>query len=248
MIQWELCKKLKFDNTNKWYMHNPESLLENETHKLLWDFEIQTDHLISARWPHLIMIYKKERTRRILNFAVPADHRVKLKECEKNDKYLDLAWEWKKPVDHESDGYTNCNWCSWYNHQRTGTKTEGHGNNGTGGDCPNYSIVEIGHNTPKNQGNLRRLAVAQTPVEDYQLKLTQKHSRRKIIIICNWVSSSEDLRNVENPFLPLPPGPFWPRNEAHVWVSSMGQMDLFINYSYQRGIYDVIQQSWNYLH
>ena len=27
-------------------MHNPESVLENDTHKLLWDFDIQTDHLI----------------------------------------------------------------------------------------------------------------------------------------------------------------------------------------------------------
>ena len=23
LIHWELCKKLKFDHTNKWYMHNP---------------------------------------------------------------------------------------------------------------------------------------------------------------------------------------------------------------------------------
>ena len=30
------------------------------------------------------------------NFAAPADHRIKLKECEKKDKYLDLAWELKK--------------------------------------------------------------------------------------------------------------------------------------------------------
>ena len=30
-------------------MHNPASVLENEMHKLLWDFETQTDHLISAR-------------------------------------------------------------------------------------------------------------------------------------------------------------------------------------------------------
>ena len=31
-----------------------------------------------------------------MNFAVPADHRIKLKECEKKDKYLDLARELKK--------------------------------------------------------------------------------------------------------------------------------------------------------
>ena len=31
-----------------------------------------------------------------MDFAVPADHRVKLKENEKKDKYLDLAKELKK--------------------------------------------------------------------------------------------------------------------------------------------------------
>ena len=31
-----------------------------------------------------------------MDFAVPADHRVKLKEDEKKDKYLDLAEELKK--------------------------------------------------------------------------------------------------------------------------------------------------------
>ena len=30
-------------------MNNPESVMENEAHKVLWDFEIQTDHLMSAR-------------------------------------------------------------------------------------------------------------------------------------------------------------------------------------------------------
>ena len=30
-------------------MHNPAPVLENDTHKLLWDFNIQTDHLILAR-------------------------------------------------------------------------------------------------------------------------------------------------------------------------------------------------------
>ena len=42
-IHGELCKKFKFDFTNKWYMHNLESVLENKTHKLLWDFEMQMD-------------------------------------------------------------------------------------------------------------------------------------------------------------------------------------------------------------
>ena len=49
------------------------------THKLLWDFDITTDHLISARRPDFIIIKKRKRTCKIMDFAVPADHRVKLK-------------------------------------------------------------------------------------------------------------------------------------------------------------------------
>ena len=36
-------------------MHNLKSVLENETHKVLWDFEIQTDHTFTARRPDLVM-------------------------------------------------------------------------------------------------------------------------------------------------------------------------------------------------
>ena len=79
---------------NKWYMHNPAFVLENDTHKLLWDFDIHTDHLISVKKK------KKKKEKRICNivdFAVLADHRIKLKECEKKDKFLDLARELKNP-------------------------------------------------------------------------------------------------------------------------------------------------------
>ena len=70
----------------------------NDTHKFLWDFDIQTDHLIWARRPDLIIINKQKKKKicKIVDFAVPAEHRIKLKECEKRDKYLDLARELKK--------------------------------------------------------------------------------------------------------------------------------------------------------
>ena len=78
-------------------MHNPAPVFENDTHKLLWNFDIHTDHLISARRPDLIITNKKKkRTYKIVDLAVPPDHRIKLKECEKKDKYLDLARELKK--------------------------------------------------------------------------------------------------------------------------------------------------------
>ena len=70
-----------------------------------WDFKIQTDHLISARWPDQVIVKKKKKKKKrkrkrkkrtcwIVDFAVPVDHRVKLKE-EKKDKYLVIAWELK---------------------------------------------------------------------------------------------------------------------------------------------------------
>ena len=62
-------------------------------YKLLWDFEIQTDYLILSRRPDLVI---KKRTGRIVYFAVPTDHRVKSKESDKKDQYLDLARELKK--------------------------------------------------------------------------------------------------------------------------------------------------------
>ena len=64
-------------------MHNPEVFLENETYKFLGEFEIQTDHLISARRPDLVVVNNKMRTHWIADFVVPANHGVKLKESEK---------------------------------------------------------------------------------------------------------------------------------------------------------------------
>ena len=98
VIHCELCKKFRFDHTNKWYMHNPESVLENDTHKLPWDFKIEMVHLISARRPGLLIIKKKKKkkekkTCRIVDFA---PNILKLKESEEKDTYLDFARKFKK--------------------------------------------------------------------------------------------------------------------------------------------------------
>ena len=51
---------------------------------------------------------QKKKICKIIHFAVPADQRMKLKEREKGDKYLDVARELKKTMEHESDDCTNC--------------------------------------------------------------------------------------------------------------------------------------------
>ena len=59
-------------------MHHPTSVLENDTHKLLF-------YLISARRLDLIIINKKKENMQNLDFTVPADYTIKLEESEKKD-------------------------------------------------------------------------------------------------------------------------------------------------------------------
>ncbi len=71
-------------------------------------------------------------------------------------------------MEHESN---DCDWCFWYCNERIIKGTRGLGSWWMSGDHPNYSIFEKGQNTEKSPGDLRGLAVAQTPVKDHQLTL-----------------------------------------------------------------------------
>ena len=44
---------------------------------------MQTGHHIEARRPDLIIVDKEKKTRQIVDFAIPGDHRVEVKEREK---------------------------------------------------------------------------------------------------------------------------------------------------------------------
>ena len=99
-----------------------------------------------------------------MDFAVLADHRVKLKESEKKDKYQELTKELKKKLIELK---------KLYNMKVTvipivigalGTGPGGFENERTSGDHPNYSIIEIGQNTEKSPGDLKRLAVTHSAV------------------------------------------------------------------------------------
>ena len=126
---------------------------------------------------------KRKKTYRLVDFAVPANHRLKIKEDEQIDKYLDLARELKNPVEQASDGDTNCNWCAWNGPEEFGRGIGTVGNSSPFRlqhcwDWPEYwekswrpedsychsdcSIVEIGQNTEKSPGGLRIVIVTQT--------------------------------------------------------------------------------------
>ena len=80
------------------------------------------------------------------------------------------------------------------NPQRIGKEIKRLGNKNTSRGYPNYSIIKISHNTETSPADLRRLAVTQTPEENYQLVLVWKTVKWVIIIIimidsdanCSW--------------------------------------------------------------
>ena len=90
IVHWKLARKCNFEAGDKWYEHEPESVLENKDYKILWDFSIQTDHVIEARRPVLVVVDKKERICKIIDFAVPGDNSIEEKEKDKIEKYQDL--------------------------------------------------------------------------------------------------------------------------------------------------------------
>ena len=80
IVHWKLARKCNFEAGDKWYEHDTESVLENEDYKILWDFSIQTDHVIEARRPDLVVVERRRRTCKIIDATVPGDSKIEEKE------------------------------------------------------------------------------------------------------------------------------------------------------------------------
>ena len=115
-------------------------------------------------------LWQNKRTCKIVDFAIPVDARIKLKESEKKDKYVDLARELKKLWNMEVTIIPIVIGEFGIEHKGTG----GLGSSRSRGGHRNYSIIENDQNTEKSPGDLRRFAVTQTPVKDHRLTLMGK--------------------------------------------------------------------------
>ena len=84
-------------------MHKPESAPKNETYNSpgLLDTNGSPNPDQNTR---LSVNWQKKRRFDLMDLAVPVDHRVKIKESEKLDKYLLLAWEREETVEYAGDG------------------------------------------------------------------------------------------------------------------------------------------------
>ena len=149
-------------------MHKPETIQENETHIILWDFEIQTDPLILTRRPDLVIVKKKVN---LPNSALccpsgpQSEKREKKKETQVLRPYQRIQKLWNIKVTGIpivicalriiSKGLV-----------RGMEEVEIRGRTET-----IQTTDKIGHNTEKSLRDLKRLVVTQTPLKDHQLML-----------------------------------------------------------------------------
>ena len=95
-VHWWFCEKLGFNRARLWNEHEPESVIENENFKILWDFTIQCDHMIEARRSDTVVADKVKKETMIIDVAIPGDTRV----CDKEHSLLKdeivRLWQMKK--------------------------------------------------------------------------------------------------------------------------------------------------------
>ena len=147
-----MCKRLKFDHTTKRY--KLESVFDNETHKIRRDFEIQ-NRLFNPSNKKKKKEKKKRITCHVVIFSVLADHKGKIKESEKRDKY-------SNPTRKLSYGGTNCRSNARNGFKNLERKTRRIENQRKNQHPPDDSIIQTGQNTEESHGDMRRLAVTQT--------------------------------------------------------------------------------------
>ena len=76
IIHSELCRWYELDRVDKWFEHQPSSVQEKDKTKVLWDFNIQCDHIIEARRPDIVIVDKEKKVCKIIDIAIPGDSRV----------------------------------------------------------------------------------------------------------------------------------------------------------------------------
>ena len=111
--------------TNKLYVYMNQNASWRMWLKNIWHFEIQTDYLITAKIPNLVIVKKKKKKKtreterererereRIWEYSGLC-HRLKIKEKRKGRQVLRPCQTNKKAMEQEADGNTNCNWWTW---------------------------------------------------------------------------------------------------------------------------------------
>ncbi|TWW69265.1 COP9 signalosome complex subunit 1 [Takifugu flavidus] len=74
----------------------PPKVLENEQAKILWDLQIQTEKMVVANQPDIVVVDKHQKTVVVIDVAIPNDSNIRKKEHKKLEKYQGLKEEMER--------------------------------------------------------------------------------------------------------------------------------------------------------
>jgi len=90
-IHWKLSNNAGFDVVKNWWQHHPDSVLENDVCRILWDYTIFTGSSLAHNRPDITYMIKGENKTMFIEVAVPGDSRISHKMVEKKERYADLC-------------------------------------------------------------------------------------------------------------------------------------------------------------
>ena len=94
-VYWEVCGKRGLQRSSNWYEETPDPIRKSADgrYEVWWDQKVSTPTAFEANRPDLVVIDHVDRKWYLVDFAVPFDRNILLKEEEKVSKYKDLAAE-----------------------------------------------------------------------------------------------------------------------------------------------------------
>ena len=97
-VYWEACKKYGVKCTELWHEEVPDTVRKSKDGQIeiWWDRPIETTVKLDHNRPDLVIINRQDKEWIIVEFSVPWDKNVLLKEEEKVSKYIPLAKEIRK--------------------------------------------------------------------------------------------------------------------------------------------------------
>ena len=90
-VHWNICKNSEV--AEKWYGHNPETVINTGSTTVTWGMPVHTDSDIKANRPDIVVKRKDEKSCPLIEVSIPGDKNTSVKVVEKLSKYKDLEIE-----------------------------------------------------------------------------------------------------------------------------------------------------------
>ena len=96
----KICKEFGIEVKERWYEHEPKTVIENDSVTILWEMSLHTDRTIAANRPDIVLKNKKDKTCLLMHMTIPLGTSTSVKTTEKLTKHKDLEIEVERMWHH----------------------------------------------------------------------------------------------------------------------------------------------------